>query len=138
MKATPVIVATSLVSRLAIAAMASVRKIKVIPIGKSKRPIRILSGTSYSRGSGPLEAEDQHRHRHEDEAPDHAEGVGLAQGQHVAAAGDDRDDLEDDHQVDQPRASSRTRGWGLQEPVGQDAVLGDAVQARRWSRRSPC
>ncbi len=46
-------------------------------------------------GLRALEAEDQHRHRHEDEAPDHAEGVGLAQGQHVAPAGDDREDLED-------------------------------------------
>ena len=54
MKATPVIVATSLVSRLAIAAMASVRKIKVIPTGMSNRPTRMLSGTSYSRGSGRL------------------------------------------------------------------------------------
>ena len=36
-KATPVIVATSLVSRLEIAAMASTRKISVIPTGKSNR-----------------------------------------------------------------------------------------------------
>ena len=88
-------------------------------------------------GLGPLEAEDQHRHRHEDEAPDHAEGVGLAQRQHVAPAGEDRDDLEDHHQVDQPRGRAEP-GMRLQEPVGQDAVFGDAVQARRWSRRSPC
>ena len=74
-----------------------------------------------------LEAEHQHRHRHEHEAPDHAEGVGFSQGQHVAAAGENRHDLEDHHQVDQPRARAEP-GMGLQEPIGQNAVLGDAVQ----------
>ena len=54
MNATPVIVATSLVSRLAIATIASTRKIRVIPTGKSNRPIRMLNGTSYSRCSGRL------------------------------------------------------------------------------------
>ena len=134
---TPVIVATSLVSRLQMAARARTRKIRPIPIGQSKRPKRIFSGTSYSRGSRPLEAKDQHRHRHEDEAPDDAEGIGLAQGQHVAPAGHDRDDLEDDDQVDQPRASSRTwdAAGGTSRARRRPRRRGSA---HRWSRRSPC
>ena len=51
---TPVIVATSFVSRLAMATTARTRKISVMPSGMSNRPRRKLNGTSYSRCSGRL------------------------------------------------------------------------------------
>ena len=87
MKTTPPIVATSLVSRLKIAASEQHQedqdqaRAEFLP-----PPTRMLSGTLYSRRSGVLEAQHDHRQRLEDEAPDHAEGVGLAQEQHVAPA----------------------------------------------------
>ena len=55
-----------------------------------RRRCGMLNGTWYSRGrSGRRKRRIDHRQRLEDEAPDDAEGVRLAQQQHVAAADDD-------------------------------------------------
>ena len=89
------IVATSLVSRLASAATASTRKIRLMPSGTSNLPDAEVERNLVLAVAGLLEPEHQHRQRLEDEAPDHAEGVRFAQRQHVAPAGHDREDLED-------------------------------------------
>ena len=47
-----------------------------------------------------LEAQHQHGEAVEGEAPDHAEGVGFAQHVDVAAAGQDGEQLQEHHQVD--------------------------------------
>ena len=49
-----------------------------------------------------LEAQHQHGEAVESEAPDHAEGVGLAQQVDVAAAHQDGEDLQNDDQIDDP------------------------------------
>ena len=52
-----------------------------MPSGTSNLPTRIVERHLVLAVAGLLEPEHQHRQRLEHEAPDHAEGVGLAQGQ---------------------------------------------------------
>ena len=92
MKPRPLMVATSLVKKLA-SADSEQRRGRSAP-GRSAistLPMRTLNGTLNSRGAAVLEAQHDHRQGLEDEAPDDAEGIGLAQQDHVAAADDDRE-----------------------------------------------
>ena len=81
-------------------------------------------------------AKDQHRQRLEREAPDDAEGVGLAEQVHVAAAEHDRQHLQADDRVDDAVVGAEAAVW-LPEPRRQHSVLRDAAQypARSDDRR---
>ncbi len=74
-----------------------------------------------------FEAEHEHGEALEGEAPDDTEGISLAQGVHIAAAGHDGEDLKDDDQVDDAIAGAEP-AMGEAEPVGEDAIFRDAVQ----------
>ena len=74
-----------------------------------------------------LDAQHQHGQAVEGEAPDHAEGVGLAQQVHVAAAHQDGEDLQNHDQVDDPVGGAESR-MRLAEPVGENAVFRNAVE----------
>src|SRR6202453_3600456 len=61
------------------------------------------------------------------EAPDHAEGVQVGQEGDVAAADDDRRDLQDDDDVDDAIAGAELR-MRLTEPLAKHAVFGNAIE----------
>src|SRR4029077_19484949 len=71
--------------------------------------------------------QDEHRKGVEQKAPDHAEGVGLAQEHHVSAAGDDGEYLQSDDDVKDAISRPVLRMRPLQA-VGKHAVFGHAVQ----------
>ena len=71
--------------------------------------------------------EHQHRQRFEGEAPHDAERVRLAENVHVPATDQNREHLQQHDQIDQP-VRRAVAPMGLSEPVGEDAVLGDAIQ----------
>ena len=71
---------------------------------------------------GLLEPEHQHGQALGDEAPQHAEGIGLAQHVNVAAAQQDREQLEPHHKVNDP-VSGPKAAVRLTEPVRQDSVF---------------
>ena len=75
----------------------------------------------------PLIAQHQDAQGFEGEAPDHAESVGFAQQEDIAAAGENRQDLQHRHGVQHAVGGSEFL-VRLAEPVEQDAVLGYAVQ----------
>ena len=74
-----------------------------------------------------LEPQHDHRQGLEDETPHHAEGIGLAQHVHVAAAEHDRQQLQA-HDQEQDAVGRAVAAVRLEEPVGHDAVFGHAVQ----------
>src|SRR5262245_32697060 len=74
-----------------------------------------------------LEAQDQHCEGVEGKAPDHTKCVCLAQGDNVAATGNDRDQLEDHDHVDDAVAGAKTL-VRPSEPIGEDAVLAYPIQ----------
>ena len=61
------------------------------------------------------------------EAPHHAEGVGLAQDEDVAAAEDDGEELQHHHHIQNAVGSSEA-AMRVAEPVRKNAVFGDAVE----------
>src|ERR1035438_6182123 len=71
----------------------------------------------------------QHKNREglHREAPHHTEGVGFAQHDYVAAGEQDGEQLEDDDGIDEARGGAEAV-MRLAEPIGQDAILGDAVE----------
>src|SRR5262249_24144298 len=77
--------------------------------------------------AGVLETAHDHGQAFENEAPDHADGVGVAQKDDVAGAGDDGEELEKQDQVEQAVGGAVAR-MRLAEPIGHDAVLADAVE----------
>ena len=99
MKITPPTVATSLVRKFTMAANSSTRKIRPMPSGTSYLPTLDVERHLVLAAAGLLEPQHHHRQRLEDEAPDHAEGVRLAQQDHVAPADHDREELQPDDQV---------------------------------------
>src|SRR5882724_8837913 len=74
-----------------------------------------------------FETQDEHGAAVEGEAPDNAESVGFAEEVDVAAAVENGDQLEDDHHVDDAVAGAVALVRDS-EPVGEDAVFGDAVE----------
>ena len=72
-----------------------------------------------------LPTEDEHGERVEGEAPDDAEGVGFAEHDNVAAGDDDGKELESNDEIDDAIAGSKAT-LRFTEPVGEDAVFGDA------------
>ena len=90
----PVTVATSLVSRLARAAPDKHQEDQADADGHIEPADPDIERNLVFPVPRLLEPQHEHRQRLEDEAPDHAEGIGLAQRQHVAPAGDDREDLQ--------------------------------------------
>ena len=77
--------------------------------------------------AGHFEAQHQHGKRIHGETPDHAESVGFAQYEQIAAGDGDGDDLQDDNQIDEP-AGGPEAGMRMAEPIRKDAVFGHAVQ----------
>ncbi len=71
----------------------------------------------------------QHQHGQavEGETPDHSEGVRFAQQIDVAVAHQNGEELQEDDQVHDPVGGAEA-GMRLAEPVGEDAVFGDAVE----------
>src|SRR6185437_15156237 len=61
------------------------------------------------------------------EAPDHAEGVEVGEEGDVAAADNDRRDLQDDDDVDDAIAGAEF-GVRLAKPLAEDAVFGNAIE----------
>ena len=74
-----------------------------------------------------FEPQHDHRQRFENEAPDDAERVRFAEQDHVAAAHHDRKELHAGDQVQQAVVGAEPR-MGLEEPIGEHAVLGHAAQ----------
>src|SRR5882724_781021 len=74
-----------------------------------------------------FETQDEHGEAVESEAPDDAESVGFAEEVDVAAAVEDGEELKDHHHVDNAVAGAVALVRDS-EPVGEDAVLGDAVE----------
>src|SRR5205823_14717456 len=74
-----------------------------------------------------LEPEHNHSQGNKDEAPDHSEGIRFSQDNHVPAADQDSEELQEQDQRKNSGAGAETR-MGLEEPIGQDAVLGHAVK----------
>src|SRR5271169_6164958 len=72
-------------------------------------------------------AQNEHRNGFEDEAPDHAEGVRFTEGVDVAPTDDDGEELQPYDEVDDAIGGAIPLVWTT-EPVGEDAVLGDAVE----------
>src|ERR1700733_5840703 len=72
-------------------------------------------------------AQYQHRDALHRKTPDHAESVEVAEEGDVAAAGDDRDDLERHHQVNDAMRGAETR-MRMPEPIREDAIFRDAIQ----------
>ena len=68
-----------------------------------------------------------HRQRHEGEAPDHAEGIQRSQQVHIAAAGNDGEDLQADDHIDDAITGAKPPLRFL-EPGGQDAVFHQPVE----------
>jgi len=87
----------------------------------------MLNGTMYSRFSRWVKRNTTIASALKDEAPDDAEGVGLAQNDDVAHAADDDEQLHPRDEVQQPIRRAEL-GVRPQKPVGQHAVLGDAVE----------
>ena len=74
-----------------------------------------------------FDAQHQHGQAVEGEAPDHAEGVGFAQQIDVAVADQNGEKLQEDDQIDDPVGGAEAR-MRLAEPVGENAVFGNAVE----------
>ena len=75
----------------------------------------------------PLEPENQHAQSLKEETPDHAERIGFAKQNDVAAAPEDRADLQESDHVDQPVARTEF-AVRLSEPRSQNVVFSHAVQ----------
>src|SRR5262249_494911 len=73
--------------------------------------------------------EPQHEHREtvEGETPDHAERVGFAENVYVAATGENGEELEQHHQVDDAMRGAESR-MRMAEPLGEHSIFGDAIQ----------
>ena len=123
----PLTVATDLVNRLTMAVESSTRKTESSPIGNLEVPDAEIGRNLPAALAMILPAQHQHGQAVEGERPDDAEGVGLAQGDDVAPAGDDGEHLEDEDHVDDAIAGAELV-VRLAEPVGQHAVLGHAHQ----------
>ena len=76
---------------------------------------------------GEFIAQHQHRQRLHRKTPHHAERVGLPEQIDVAAAEQDRHDLQADDEVDEAVGGAEF-AMRMAEPIREDAVLGDAVQ----------
>src|ERR1039457_3989846 len=76
---------------------------------------------------GGFVAQDKNREGLHGEAPHHTEGVGFAQHDYVAAGEQDGEQLEADDGIDEARGGAEAV-MRVAEPIGQDAILGDAVE----------
>ena len=74
-----------------------------------------------------LKPEDQQGQRVEGKTPDHAKCVGFTQDIDVASAGDDGEQLQANHQIDNAIAGPKLF-VGPAKPVGKNAILGNAVE----------
>ena len=72
-------------------------------------------------------AQHQNRQRLHRETPDHAERVRFAQQSHVSAGDQNRDQLQQHDRIDQSRGGAEAV-VRMAEPVGQHAILGDAIE----------
>src|SRR5690242_8099556 len=61
------------------------------------------------------------------ETPHHTECVRFAQDKDVATAQDNREELQGDHEVQDPVRSAELAMW-LAEPFGKNSIFGDSVQ----------
>src|SRR5687767_2221630 len=75
----------------------------------------------------PLESKYQNTQSLQEETPDHAECIGLAEQDDIAAAPEDCSDLENSNQIDEAvsRAVAAVR---LAKPRREYMVFGDAIQ----------
>src|SRR5690348_7393328 len=82
--------------------------------------------TEFAR-SRPGEAEDQYAQTLHGETPDHSESIRFTEEDDVAAAEEYGQELQGDHQVDDPVGSPEAR-MRLPEPVRQNAVFRNAIK----------
>ncbi len=119
--------AIDLVNRFRMAVQSSTRKTENSPTGN------LVAGDGDVRRNFPaafalvLDAQHQHGQAVEGEAPDHAEGIGLAQQVDIAVADQNGEDLQKHDQVDDPVGGAEAR-MRLAEPVGENAVFRNAVE----------
>src|SRR5262249_53581494 len=74
-----------------------------------------------------FEAQDEHGETIEGETTDHAEGISLAEDDHISAAQQNGDDLQTNDEVHDPIAGSVSL-LRLAKPVGEYPIFGNPVQ----------
>ena len=126
-KATPETVATCLVKRLMMHNATSVSVMRPSPIGISMPADCQVQGHAKFALPGLLVAKHQHGQALHGEAPHHAEGVGLAQHEDIAAAQDDGEELQAHDQIQDAIRGSEA-AVRMAKPVRENAVFGDAVE----------
>ena len=111
-KESPATVATDLVNRFTIAVASSTMNTDASPTGISRPAMVMFGGTFQPRSPFVFEAQHQHRQAVKGETPDHAERIRFAQYVNIAAAEQNREQLQENHHVDDAVAGAKTLvGW---------------------------